>query len=188
MADKDIFFVNGYRFSSLQDAQLAEEEIKKADYFKSRTNGKSPRKLLAVYDKILDEKVFKTPVGWEYLRQVQSDLKQAGIGEEEIRPIPMYSSFAYKTGEEMDHSFVRQRIKPVRKKEGKINKFQVSLIINILLAVLVLTMFVITLKSDNPNILNYKQNLINQYASWEQELTERENAVREKERELQINP
>ena len=54
----------------------------------------------------------------------------------------------------------------------------------ILLAVLVAGMFLITLKSDNPNILNYKQVLTNQYASWEQNLTERENRIREKEQEL----
>ena len=56
--------------------------------------------------------------------------------------------------------------------------------INILLVVLVLAMFVITLKSDNPNILNYRQAITNEYASWEQELTERENKVREKEQML----
>lgn len=45
-------------------------------------------------------------------------------------------------------------------------------------------MFVITLQSDNPNILNYRQAITNEYASWEQELTERENKVREKEQKL----
>lgn len=47
-------------------------------------------------------------------------------------------------------------------------------------------MFMITLKSDNPNILNYEKNLVNRYAAWEQELREREQVVREKERELNI--
>ena len=40
--------------------------------------------------------------------------------------------------------------------------------------------------SDNPNILNYENNLQNKYAQWEQELTERENVLREKERNLMI--
>ena len=48
-------------------------------------------------------------------------------------------------------------------------------------------MFVITLTGNNPTILNYEQKLQNKYAGWEQELTERENAVREKERELSLN-
>ena len=60
--------------------------------------------------------------------------------------------------------------------------------INLFLAALVIAMFAITLKSDNPNILNYKNVIVNQYASWEQELSEREQAVREKEQQLQIEP
>ena len=48
-------------------------------------------------------------------------------------------------------------------------------------------MFTITIRSDNPNILNYKRVITDKYAQWEQELTERENAVRERERELKLN-
>jgi len=35
--------------------------------------------------------------------------------------------------------------------------------------------------------LNYKRNVTNRYASWDQEITQRENAVREKERELGLS-
>lgn len=62
----------------------------------------------------------------------------------------------------------------------------ISTILNVVLALAVVGMFAITLKSDNPNILNYEKQIINKYASWDQELTEREQAVREKERQLQI--
>ena len=61
-----------------------------------------------------------------------------------------------------------------------------AVVLNVLLAICVLAMFIIALKGETPNIINYKNNIINQYSSWEQELTERENAVREKERELNI--
>ena len=50
----------------------------------------------------------------------------------------------------------------------------------------IIAMFTITLESDNPNVLNYERALTDRYASWEQELTEREQAVRQRERELQI--
>ena len=46
-------------------------------------------------------------------------------------------------------------------------------------------MFLITIKSDNPNILNYKEAIINEYASWEEELNAREEAIKEKEKELE---
>lgn len=48
-------------------------------------------------------------------------------------------------------------------------------------------MFAIASGSDNPNIINYRNAIVNEYASWEQELTEREKAVRRKEAELGNN-
>ena len=59
------------------------------------------------------------------------------------------------------------------------------MILNVFLVLLVIAMFAITLTGKNPNILNYERALTDQYAGWEQELTEREAAVREKERALQ---
>ena len=49
---------------------------------------------------------------------------------------------------------------------------------------LIVAMFAITFTSKNPNILNYRQAITNEYSTWEQELTEREKVIREKERQL----
>lgn len=185
MTEKDNLLVNGYRFGSYKDAQIAEEEIKKAKYFEIKMSGKSGRSRLAVYDQILDKKVFQTPIGWEYLKYMQEELQGLGIPEEEIRPIPMYMTFVHE-GEPENEQPVRQRIRTSRRNE-LLRKYHITLFLNILLGILVVAMFAITIKSDNPNILNYKSAIVNQYATWEQELTERENAVREKEQSLQIN-
>jgi len=185
MTEKDNLLVNGYRFGSYKDAQIAEEEIKKAKYFETKMAGKSGRSRLAVYDQLLDKKVFQTPVGWEYLKYMQEELQGLGIPEEEIRPIPMYMTFVHEDEPENEQP-VRQRIRTSRRNE-LLRKYHITLFLNILLGILVVAMFAITIKSDNPNILNYKSAIVNQYATWEQELTERENAVREKEQSLQIN-
>ena len=52
--------------------------------------------------------------------------------------------------------------------------------------VCVVAMFAMALTSDSPTIVDYQSKLLNRYASWEQELTEREKAVSEKEQELGI--
>ena len=62
----------------------------------------------------------------------------------------------------------------------------ISVVINVMLTAAVIAMFYIAMTSDNPNSLNYENNLQNKYAQWEQELTERENVLREKERNLMI--
>ncbi len=80
----------------------------------------------------------------------------------------------------------RERKQAKRDQEMGAKKAQltVSVILNILLVLAMAAMFVISLNSDYPNIINYKRAVTDQYATWEQELTERESAIREKEREL----
>lgn len=181
--DSNVFLVEGYHFGSQEDAEQARTEKKKADYFETKLSGKNARSILAVYDKILDEKVFKTPVGWDYVKKLQGELRQLGVQEERIRPIPMYVTFSYKEEGVME-ALTKERVKPSRKTSLDRKKLRISTTINIFLGILVAAMFIITLQSDNPNILNYKKVILNQYASWEQELTEREKLIRQKENEL----
>lgn len=182
---KTEFFVEGYRFGTPEDAKQAQMEQKKAAYFESRLSKNNAQSMLAIYDKILDEKIFTTPVGWDYLKKLQEELRLLGIEEERIRPIPMYVTFFHGEDGRADTP-VRDRIRPARRRDKVKEKLKLSVIINALLFILVLAMFYITLNGSNPNIINYKKAILNEYASWEQELTERENAVREKEKELGI--
>jgi len=62
-----------------------------------------------------------------------------------------------------------------------------SIILNVVLVLAVGFMFYIAYTSEHPNVLNYKRNLVNKYAQWEQELSEREKEIREKERNLMID-
>jgi biopolymer transport protein ExbB/TolQ len=59
--------------------------------------------------------------------------------------------------------------------------------ISIALAVCVIGMFAIQMTTGSVNILNYENEIINKYEKWEQELSEREAAVRELELENGIS-
>lgn len=104
------------------------------------------------------------------------------IDPERVPEIPLYQSFS---------GVIRERSNPaknrIQTKDGGKDGFKISVILNVLLILAVAAMFTITIRSDNPNILNYKRVITDKYAQWEQELTERENAVRERERELKLN-
>ena len=180
MSEQKDYCVGGYRFASLEDAKEAQVEKIKADYFTTKLQGKNKESMLAVYDKVLDEKIFETPIGWEYLKSLQRQLQRSGAQEEQIRPIPLYLTFTHKESEETEKP-VRVRVNPSQQVSVEKRRLQTSVIVNILLIILVLAMFAITLNSKNPNILNYRKQILNEYASWEQELTERERAVKEKE-------
>ena len=176
--------VEGYLFMNDEDAELARQEKKKIEYLEQHMDYRSAENVLRVYKKAILERIFKTPVGFDYLKKMQTYLLRCGeVEETDIPPIAIYSSFGMKMRQ--SYSPARQRIKPSEKKKSQWQV--VSVIANIVLVIAVIAMFAITLKSENPNILNYERQLVNKYASWEQELTEREKVIREKEKELRIN-
>ena len=57
----------------------------------------------------------------------------------------------------------------------------------LLLIIIVIVMLTIAKKSDSPTILNYREKIQNEYASWEQQLKEKEQELREWEKKLSEN-
>lgn len=183
MADNRNLSVGGYRFYTEKDAQLAAEELKKIEYLEARIDYSRPDSILTVYEKTIHERIFRTPVGMQYLKKLRDYLlERPEIDPERVPEIPLYQSFS---------GVIRERSNPaknrIQTKDGGKDGFKISVILNVLLILAVAAMFTITIRSDNPNILNYKRVITDKYAQWEQELTERENAVRERERELKLN-
>lgn len=178
---KENFKVGGFAFSNAGDAALAAEELETIEYLDSNMNYANKAKVMQLYDKAVDTRMFQTPVGFGYLKKLQNILVKAGYSEDEIRPIPMYAVFS-----KAQEGQLAEKIKPsARKKEDSYkNKFVVAMIFVVALAISVIVMFRIAMTSDSPNILNYENVIINEYSSWEQDIKEREDAVREKEREL----
>lgn len=183
MTEKEHLTVGGYVFGSVDDAREAEREIRNLKYLDERVETMSAPQLKAVYNKMLDDKVFKTPVGWEYLKYLKERLISEGVEDEEIRPIPLYVTFTSKSKEHKDYSHIaKMRIIPAGADiAGTRLKLKRSVVANVILIILVIFMFIIALTGSSPNIVNYKTAITNQYAKWEQELTERENAIKEKE-------
>ena len=175
--------MSGFLFQSERDAKLAEVERKKIAYLESKLDYSKPEDILYIYDKTVKGKVFSTPVGMMYLKKLQEFLLgQDGIDPALVAAIPLNNIYH-------EHSIaVKERIQEKKDKtiETKKSQLTISIVLNIFLAIAMIAMFIISLNSDNPNIINYERNITNRYATWEQELTERENVIREKERELMI--
>ena len=177
MADERVTAL-GYEFACLDDAILAQSEIKKIDYLKAHLDRGDADTVKALYDKAIDEKFFKTPVGIGFLTEMREYLIETlDYSEEEVRAIPLYMFY--------DTTQKKAPEKPVKKKEHAGVLFT-SIVLNIALIVAVIIMFWIATHTDHPNILNYETVLTDKYATWEQELTERETAVRQAERELEF--
>lgn len=175
----------GFLFLTEKEANLAEVERKKIAYLESKIDYSKPEDILYIYDKTIKENVFSTPVGMIYLKQLQEFLlNQEGIDPASVAAIPLNNT--YQEYGKAQSAKERMQSKHEQEMGAKKAQLTVSIVLNLLLVIAMIAMFVISLNSDSPNIVNYKRVITDQYATWEQELTERENVIREKERELMM--
>ena len=181
MKNEGRFMVGGFMFGNDEDVKQAKEEEGTIKFLEQKINYDDTNTTLRIYDKAIKERIFKTPIGFEFLRKMQTELIRRGVPEESIKAVPLYQVFSKE-----------QKEKPVRvvKKKEKPDKTRVylrySVWINIFLIIVVVGMFVISLMGETPNIVNYRFRIQDEYAAWEQELMEREAEIKERERELSL--
>lgn len=178
----DKLIVKGYKFGSLKDANMAREEEKKILYIGAKLNYDDPQSVLVIYNKMINNRLFITPIGQQFLNEVEHFLlKSPEVDDADILPIPLFTMFLQGSmGED-----VLPRIQARKKKPKDFHvQYNIARLIIALLIVCIVSMFAITINAENPNILNYRSRIEDEYASWEQELRQRESDVREKEREL----
>ena len=181
MKNEEQFIVGGFLFGRSEDVKLAKAEENSIQFLKQKIDYEDTSTTLRIYEKALKENIFKTPLGFDFLRSIQEELVKRGVPREKIKPIPLHSSFS--GAEEAGISGKnRRRIKP-----DKIREYlRHSIWLNVVLILLAVGMFIISLLGETPNMVNYRFRIQNEYASWEQELMERENQLKERERELNL--
>ncbi|MCR4697497.1 MAG: hypothetical protein K5654_09325 [Lachnospiraceae bacterium] len=174
--------VDDYAFSSMEEANVARLEKDKIDRLNEKLVNADNEILYKVYNKSIEKNTFRTPVGMEFMKNTRNILKDDSSYCDKLPPIPVIVNENKARNDEKNDDI--KKYKEDAKKN--IALFRWSLFINLVLVVIVIVFFVITATSKNPNIINYENVLIDKYSSWDQELTERERAVKEKEAEFNI--
>lgn len=175
--------VNGFVFGSTTDVELAKQELNTAKYIDNKIADKNANTVLAIYKAALEKKIFRTPIGYTYLHDLQKKMIGMGINSQDIDPIPLYQIFGNSGIDEKAPRVITVK----KKKEPYERKNAILRLINFVLIVMIIIMFLISLSGKRPTVLNYRRAIENEYSSWKQELDEREMAIKEKERELNLN-
>ncbi len=217
--------VEGFTFTDPELARKAMREAESIQYVKGKLDMDNPRMVQEMYRKLTAEKVFETPVGLTYLKQLRDYLssvpefkrkgqesgsaqrrkqaqKAAPVQKENFPSAPGQGGAAgeaplsgaedlaewYEESLEQEKQKRRAAELKQRRAEGKLKssrgRLYFSIAGNVFLLLVVIGMIVITLLDDSPNIINYENKILNQYAEWEEELKEREQIIKEKEQQL----
>lgn len=193
--EKITYNVDGFLFEDEPTAELAKKEMEGIRYIKERTALDNPEVVLKLYNKLLEQKLFVTPVGVRFMLELQNVLLCSNmIKREEILPIEVSSMVLKK---ELEASDIKgkspvAKVKKANKKleekvEGNYKKpFYITLFFAIIFAFSVVGMFVITeISGNNVNIINYRNEILDEYSEWEQQLKEKEAELKEWEAELE---
>ena len=201
--------IGGYIFDDENKAKKAAKELKAVEYILGQIKDADEKGVLSVYKKLLNQRPFSTEIGMGFLSQLRQNLVSSGAFTEEDVPLVYSLDESDDTSRDNPTSAVHskeneEKIEEKPKVKKKIaDKSVVSgddhlkelkrlklinrilLILCITLLLCVLGMFYVNSTINSPTILNYEEKLIDKYSSWEQELTEREAAVKEKELQQQ---
>lgn len=167
------YIVEGYLFATREEAERARKELEGIKYLQRNNNMKDIRVLEQVYEKLLKQGLFCTPVGLNYLKYLQNAIR--ANGDNQIAPIPVRS-----TGMEAQTSMrFRRNLKELDDVGGVYKKkFRVAMAVIGVLLVCMVIMFGIAATTNQPNILNYEEKVIDKYEQWEQELERREQQLK----------
>lgn len=192
MAENGTIIVGGFIFENQAEADQARKEVEGVKYIKGKTDMDNPQMVLQIYNKMIQQNLFETAVGYSYLSDLQEYLYTIPfISNEDILPIPVRHP-ALEQNIRRKISLPEKRNKSVQNQDTIVKnadyklRFEIALFLSVILAVSVIGMFIISASSGSPTILNYENELINRYEQWEQELEEREAAVKQQEQSLGI--
>lgn len=180
--DTDKLVIDQFLFETLEEYNLALEEKKQIQYIDERINYQSLDSVVVLYKKIVDSCMFQTPLGYSYLESIRNFLDSHDIDVSELPCIPIRTKIVSREKEKI----VRENRKLKNEIEKKRSQNRVCILFSVGCLIVVIALFIVAFLGETPNMLNYKSNLTNKYSAWEQELTERENVLREKEMKLLI--
>ncbi len=198
--------VGGFTFSDEISAKNASKEMRAVEYLLKQLSNADEAEVLNIYNQLLDKHIFNTEVGLSFLNQLRANLIDSQTySEKDIRPVyavdmtssqqemaktpdAVESSYDTSDGSSEDNEDVSEEesvevfstdAKKQIRRLKRINRL--LLVLCITLTLVVIGMFYISTTINSPNILNYEEKIINKYSDWEQDLTQRENALRERE-------
>ncbi len=174
--------VDGFVFPSEKEAQIAQKEKASIEVIRQKLPQGDGRALYELYTKMIERKMFQTMVGYSFLHEMRRRLiDEFGYEEEQLLTILLPRRMDYDRVNELNRGAMETKLE-----EMMLTKKRMSIVVAAL-AFMVLAMFVLAAVNPNVGYINTENKVLNKYAAWQEELEQREKAVKEKEDQLNLH-
>ena len=171
--------VDGFVFPSFKEAQIALREQQNIEVIKQRMSNSQPQDLYELYQKLIERNMFKTVVGYSFLNDfLHRFIDECLFEEDMLSDIEIPKRMEYDSLNEINQSVLKNKFEHVQNVKNRMAIVIVALIL------MVVGMFVIAVINPNAEYVNTENKVLNKYSAWEEDLKQREQAVKEKEEQL----
>lgn len=179
------FEFEGYSFDTAKEMDIAKKEAESIEYIKAKMELKDREKARKLYDSLIEKKTFVTPIGINFMMELNKDLSMFSI--KPLEGVPVHLPLErIKAGEgKLTKGLIHNsNEKSLKQSDIYKDKLKNSRIINVFLVILVLAMFAVVLFGDNSPFVDAEKKIQDKYATWEEQLNEKEQLLQEREQQL----
>lgn len=183
--------VEGFAFDNDEEYQMALKDKEMFDILWEKIRNSDGKVVLELYETLLLSDKIKTVVGMYNVKLVQNYLIKNGYTTlNEITPIVGFVGKRVSTNDAMKSYEYNYKMKYLAEKNvnDKIVKYK-SMVSTLKIAVIILSivvaiMFGVQINGGTANYASAKEDIIDEYSEWEENLNNREKEVKEREEEL----
>ena len=129
---KEEYTVNGFLFGSKADVELAKNELNTVKFIDKKIENRNADTVLSVFQGAIERKMFRTPIGYSYLHELQKRMASLGMDRSRIPAVPLFQVYNNTLNEEDKPR--RVTTVPRRKKRDDVVRMNRTLVlINIIL-------------------------------------------------------
>lgn len=180
--DKDTLIVDGFVFPTYKEAQIAIKEQNNISVIRERTAVLDGTAVYELYEKLIEREMFNTVVGYSFLYELRHRLvTEFSYAEEDLPTVELPKQMEYDRVKEINQGVMESKMQQVLVQKKRMAITIVALIF------MIVAMFVIVAVNPNVGYINTENKVLNKYSAWQEELERREQVVKEKEAELNMN-
>ena len=188
--------VGKFEFGTLDEANEAQKEYQAIEYITKQLDFNNLSAVKSVYEQLQKQNMFHTAIGLAFMKKMEAQiakLENAVADNDSQEENGNASLNTESDGADNEKTDISKESRPERKNKPKkiereLKKYKtltsIFRITTIALLLMVIGMFYVASTINSPNILNYKEQITNEYASWAQELSDKETSLNKRENEL----
>lgn len=185
---KEGYQLGMYEFSTKSEYLEAKKEQEAVELIRTKADLSEPHNALRFYNKMLTKKLFRTHIGYDFLKELRKTVVDSGlVDDENLYPLFVMAQKAEivkkePTKEEKDKKVIEEEAKRYKiLYEDLKSRKNSSRVIIVFLIIIIAALTVITLLSDNTLITDYRAKVENDYVEWQEKLELKEQELNEKE-------